>query len=247
MSKIIAFSNHKGGVAKTTTVANIACILAHRGYKVLMIDLDPQFNLTSNFIEYSPEVSIYDSFCKNQELPIIEIRNNLYIVPSSLQHTLTETQLATTMCRETILKQRLKNIKGEYNYILLDCPPSLGLITINALAASTNLIIPITAEVFPIFGMSMIIQFLQNINQQLNPDLKIDGLVFTRWENNNLSKQAESLIKESFPDSVFETRIRKNVSVASAPMILQTVFDMAPNSNGSKDYEQLTEELLRKI
>lgn len=247
MSKIISFSNHKGGVAKTTTVASVGYYLAKSGYKTLLVDLDPQSNLTNNFIGYQPAVSIYDSLCKNQDLPIIPICENLSIVPSTLQHAFSETQLSTTMCRETVLKQRLYKVESKFDYILLDCPPSLGLITINALAASSNLIIPITAEVFPSYGLSMIQQLLQLVNGQLNPKIKIDGIVLTRWESNNLSKQIEGFIAESFPGTLFATKIRKNVAVAAAPLKLQTIFDYAPESNGAKDYKMFSEELIKRI
>lgn len=247
MSKIIAFANHKGGVAKTTTVASVGYCLAKSGYRTLLVDLDPQSNLTSNFLEYQPETSIYDSLCKNQDLPVISISDNLSIVPSSLQHAFTETQLSTTMCRETVLKQRLSKVESSFDFILLDCPPSLGLVTINALASATHLIIPITAEVFPSFGLNMIEQLLQLVKAQLNPSVKINGIVLTRWENNKLSKQIEQLITSSYPGVLFDTKIRKNVAVAAAPLRLQTIFQYDPESNGAKDYKQLSEELLKRI
>ena len=208
-TKIFSIANHKGGVGKTTTTASVGSILASTGYKVLVIDLDPQANLTVSLLKQEPEDSIYYALTgKEDVLPIVSITENLSIVPSSLQLATAEMELTAAISRERILAGLLDPIKEQYDFILIDCPPSLGLLTLNAFTASTEIIIPLVAEVLPFKGLTMINRFTQQVKSRLNPSVYILGILLTRWEATNLSKQIEEGLREELDDKIFDTKIR---------------------------------------
>lgn len=250
-TKVIAIANHKGGVGKTTTTASIGSILSSMGKKVLMIDLDAQANLTESFIKGEIEESIYHaltSTARNIEpvrLPIHRLSDNLYIVPASLQLAMIDIELSSAMSRESILRNILERMEESYDYVLIDCPPSLALLTLNAMAAATGIIIPLTAETLPFNGLKMITQFISMIQKRLNPKAHISGILITRWENTNLSRQIELGLRNNKFYHTFETKIRKNVSIAEAPLEAKNIVEYAPKSNGAKDYIAFTHELLK--
>ena len=246
MTRIIAVANHKGGVGKTTSVASIGAILANKGYKTLLIDLDAQANLTSSFLKTEPEETIYNALRGEMELPVITIKPNLSIVASCLDMAGVELDISSRISREFILHKLLKPIlnTGEYDYILLDCPPSLGLVTINALVAAKELFIPLTAEALPSRGLAKLTNIVQMVRENLNEDITLSGVIITRWENTNLSKMVEEQLRGLFGDTIFKTKIRKNVSIAEAPLYAMDVVSYAPDSNGARDYTSLTEEIL---
>lgn len=246
MSKIIAIANHKGGVGKTTSVASIGSVLANKGKRVLLVDLDAQANLTSTFLSQEQECTIYNSLKESVNLPIVNIRENLDIVCSSLEMAGIELELASRMSREFVLKDILEPIQEKYDYILLDCPPSLGLITLNALVASTSLYIPLTAEALPSRGLTMLLDVVQMAKRRLNPSIVLDGIIITRWESSKLSKSVEDKLRTSFGTAVFNTKIRKNVAIAESPLFSKDIITYAPESNGAKDYTTLTEEVLTR-
>lgn len=247
-TKIITIANHKGGVGKTTTTASVGSILASKGYKVLLIDLDPQANLTVSLLKQEPEDSIYFALTgKEDALPIVSLTENLSIVPSSLQLATAEMELTAAISRERILAELLSPIKESYDFILIDCPPSLGLLNLNAFTASTEIIIPLVAEVLPFKGLTMINRFTQQVKSRLNPDVYIFGILLTRWESTNLSKQIEEGLRDELDDKVFETKIRKNVTIAEAPLESKNILEYAPKSNGASDYLAFTDELLKKL
>lgn len=246
MSKIIAIANHKGGVGKTTSVASIGAALSDMGYKVLLIDLDAQANLTGSLLKGEPERTIYNALREKDSLPTISIRENLTITPSSLSLAGIELELASTYQREFILKELIEPIAESYDYILLDCPPSLGLITINAFVAADEVYIPLTAEALPFKGLSMIKDIISMVQKRLNPSLKLSGIIISRWENSKLSSDVEAAIRHNFGEAVFNTKIRKNVAVAEAPLSRKDIFSYNPSCNGAKDFRELTREIVAR-
>lgn len=247
-TKIISFGNHKGGVAKTTTTASVGSILASKGYKVLVIDLDAQANLTVSLLKEVPDNSIYFALTgKISELPIVPINDNLSIVPASLHLAMAEMELTTAISRERILAELLEKIKDDYNFILIDCPPLLGLLTLNAFTASNEIIIPLVAEVLPFKGLKMINDFIKQVQHRLNREAHISGILLTRWENTNLTKEIESRLRNQLGNLVFDTKIRKNITIAEAPLESKNIVEFNPRCNGSQDYQAFTEELLNRL
>lgn len=249
---IISFANHKGGVGKTTTTASVGSILASLGKKILLVDMDAQSNLTSSLLKgEQADRTIYDALtasCRGDSyrLTIFPIAENLDIVPSSLRLASADLELASVMAREHILTDILQEKKAEYDYILIDCPPSLGLLTLNAVTASDLVVIPLLAEVLPFQGLTMISDFIRMVKQKLNPKIEIAGILLTRWEKSNLSKQIETGLRAKLGDKVFMTKIRKNIKVAEAPLEAINIVDYDPKSNGAVDYRAFAEELLSK-
>lgn len=241
MARIIAMANHKGGVGKTTSVASIGAVLS-KSSKVLIVDLDAQANLTTSFLSEESEKTIYGAF-KGEELPIVNIGENLDIVPSSLEMAGIELEISGRMQREYILKDLIEPIAEKYDYILLDCPPSLGLVTINAFVAAKELFIPLTAEALPSKGLTMLLDILGMVQKRLNREIELTGVIITRYEKSKLSQMVESSLRGNFGDIIFKTKIRKNVSIAEAPLYTQSVLTYAPSSNGAQDYIELATEI----
>lgn len=246
MTRIIAVANHKGGVGKTTSVAAIGAALAARGQRTLIVDLDAQANLTATFLTAEPTGTIYNALRGETFLPVIPIRENLSIVPSSLDMAGIELDLAAKLSREYVLRRLLQPIQGGYDYVLMDCPPSLGLVTINALVAASELFIPLTAEALPSRGLTKLTNIVQIIRESLNPSLTLTGIMITRWEATNLCKMVEDHLRKAF-GVVFLTKIRKNVAIAEAPLYNTDIITYAPDSNGAKDYQALTEEIVTQV
>lgn len=248
MARIISISNHKGGVGKTTTTACLGAGLASKGYKVLMVDLDAQANLTASF--YTPDVqeqltrTIYDAMVEKANLPIFQLNENLHICPSSLNLSQLEFQLVQAYSRESILKKLLAPLVDHFDFILLDCPPALGLMTINAFVASTEVFIPLVAETLPVKGLKVMDDFLSMVKEDLNPSLDITGIIITRWEGRNLNKILEDSLVEHYGDKVFKTKIRTNIAISETTYVSQDIFEYDNNSNGAKDYSELIKEVL---
>ena len=245
MANIIAIANHKGGVGKTTSAANIGAALARKGKRTLLIDLDAQQNLTFFFLKDEVEVSIYDALTGKAALPIIQIKENLYLTPSSIDLARAELDLSARIAREGILKNLLQPIAQDYDFILLDCPPSLGIVTYNALVAANALYITLTAEALPYKGLTMLEDVVGEI-QALNRELSISGVFITRYNNRNLNNIVVEQIRERYGSKVFSTKIRENIALAEAPLEGEDIFTYAPDSNGAKDYDSLAEEILSR-
>lgn len=246
MAKIISIANHKGGVGKTTTTACLGKALASKGSRVLVIDLDAQANLTTSLWGKETDRTIYDAMKRQDSLPLINVGENLDITPASLDLAGIELELAGALSREFILKDLIEPISGKYDYILLDCPPSLSLVTVNAFVASTEVIIPLTAEALPFKGLTMITDIITMVQKRLNPRLALTGILLTRWKGRKLNKLVEESLREKFGTTVFTTKIRDNISVAEAPLATKDIFAYAPDSNGAKDYIALCEEICAK-
>lgn len=247
-TKIIAVVNHKGGVGKTTTVASLGSAIAEKGYRVLLVDLDAQANLTSSLLKQEPERTIYEAINEKRELPVINLNGSKdwSLVPASLDLAGAELEIASQMDREYILKDLIEPIEKEYDYILLDCPPSLGLLTINALVASTGVLIPLTAEALPSKGLQKIQDIIEKVRKRLNPTLQLSGILLTRYESSKLSQLVEEALRQNYGDTVYNTRIRKNVRIAEAPLYGVDILEYANDSNGAEDYRALANEVIEK-
>lgn len=247
-TKIISFCNHKGGVAKTTSVASVGSALARLGRSVLLVDLDAQSNLTSSLLGYEPERTTYEALREREALPILRVGDTgVHIAPASLDLAGIELEIASAVEREKILQDVLQDVEARYDYILLDCPPSLGLLTLNALTASTDVIIPLTAEALPSKGLQKIADIIAMTQRRLNKELRLSGILITRYERSKLSQTVEEALRAKYGDLVLQTKIRKNVLLAEAPLAVQSILDYAPESNGAKDYTELASELERRL
>lgn len=251
MAHIIAFANHKGGVGKTTSVANIGAALHQKGNRVLLVDLDAQQNLTSCFLPDDKvealEVSIYNALVGKEPLPVITLKDRLSIVPSGIELARAEIDLSQKLAREQLLKRLLQPIAEEYDFILLDCPPSLGVITTNALTAAEALYIPLTAEALPLKGLRMLEAVVEEVKESINPTLSLSGVFVTRYNTRkSLNNMVLETIAEKYGSVVFATKIRENVAIAEAPLMQQPICEYAPKSKGAEDYEALTEEILSR-
>lgn len=246
--KIIAVTNHKGGVGKTTTTAAVGQALSRKGKRVLLIDLDAQANLTGFFFDDTEiDSSLYDALMGNlKKLPILKVSDKLSLVPASLDLARAETDLASKIARERILARLIEDVSDSYDYVLLDCPPSLGILTTNALAAATDVYIPLTAEALPLKGLKMLEEIVDEVQRSINSKLSISGVIITRYNNRKLNKAVLDAIRAQYGSKVFDTKIRENIAVAEAPLYGESIYEYAPDSNGAKDYEALSDEILNR-
>jgi len=244
--KKIVIANHKGGVGKTTSSINISAGLAKKGKNVLIIDTDPQSNLTESFGIFDPVKDLYHSFSKGEPLPIINVKKNLSIVPNSLNFSGIELEIAGRMPREIILKELMAGLDKTYDYCIIDCPPSLGLITLNALVAADEVYIPMEAEFLAYRGIDSIVGIINLVKKHFNPGLMIKGVFFTKYnEQRVLTKEIKNQIKGYFGDNLMKTTIRVNVALAEAQSSGKDIFEYDPNSNGAKDYMSLVNEITK--
>lgn len=249
MAKIIALANHKGGVGKTTATASIGAALAKMGHNTLIVDLDAQANLTTSLIEDVEKVerTIYHALKERKQLPIIQVKENLSVVPSSLDMAGIELELASAMRREYILKDLLKEEAEAFDYILLDCPPSLALVSINALVAATDVIVPLTAEALAFKGLTMLEEVIEMVQNYLNASLRLTGVFISKWDGRKVNKMIEEALIAKYGEQLFTTKIRSDIKVSEATLASEDIFAYNPNSRGAADYLALTEELLQKV
>lgn len=243
----IAFCNHKGGVGKTTSTVSVGVALARQGKRVLLVDLDGQANLTGIFIPEEVEKSIYDSLIDKAPLPLHHIEDNLDLVPSNLNMSAAEAKMTMIMVqREMRLANLLAQVKAKYDYILIDCPPSLGIVTINAFFAADEIYVPVAAEILPLKGMMMIENVLDDL-REAKPEIKISGVFVTRFDSRkNINKSVEEAVRGQYADVVFNTHIRDHVSLSEAPGSGGSIFDYDGKGRGAQDYLALTQEIIER-
>jgi chromosome partitioning protein len=258
--RIIALMNQKGGVGKTTTTVNLGAALAERGRKVCLIDLDPQAHLTINYgVEPSPEInSLYQMLVEEKSFLecVHKIDENIALVPSSIDLAAAEIELVSVLGRESLLKKRLEAAQHDFEYILLDCPPSLGLLTINALAIASEVIIPMQPHFLALQGVGKLLETVALVSKRMNPKLKVSGIVLTMFDAqtklsnevvNDLNGFIESAAGKNLPWAgarIFKSKIRRNIKLAESPSFGQTIIKYEPTSNGATDYRALADEVI---
>ncbi|MCI5681426.1 MAG: AAA family ATPase [Bacteroidales bacterium] len=252
MSKIISLANQKGGVGKTTTSINLSAALAQQGKKVLLVDADPQANASSGLgIEIRDlENTIYECLINgiDPHTAVVETSvENLSLIPSHIDLVGAEIEMLNIENRENLLKNILTQVRSEYDYILIDCSPSLGLITVNALTASDSVIIPVQCEFFALEGIAKLLNTIKIIKSQLNPSLQIEGFLLTMYDNRlRLSNQVYEEVKRHFGDLVFNSVISRNVRLSEAPSHGMSVLEYDPLSKGAQNYVSLAKELINR-
>ena len=251
MGKIISVANQKGGVGKTTTTINLSTLLAKKGKKVLLIDADPQGNATSGVgAEKDVEFSTYDILVGDAEMDeVVEetIIKNLLVCPSNINLAGAEVELVSMISREQRLKEKLENIKDKFDYILIDCPPSLGLITLNAFTASDSVLIPVQCEYYALEGLGQLMNTINLVKKHLNKGIQIEGALLTMYDaRTNLSNQVVKEVKRYFEDRVYKTVIPRNVKLSEAPSYGMPITVYDPKSKGAKCYEKLVREFIKK-
>ncbi len=247
MGTVVAISNHKGGVGKTTTTVNLGAGLAKLGKKILLVDLDPQANLSQCYGITKPEVTVYEALKSEEELKTVKADENLFVAPSSLDLAGAEMELNSEAGREYLLKEIITPIKDDYDYIFVDCPPSLGLLTLNAFTCADEVIIPIQAHFLAIKGLTKIIEVINKIKRRINQNLEISGVVITLYDKRKiLHRDIEETIKTYFKEKVYNTKIRQNIALAEAPTQGVDIFRYAISSPGADDYWDLAQEFLER-
>jgi chromosome partitioning protein len=247
MSKIISISNHKGGVGKTTSAINIGAGLNILGKKILLIDLDPQANLSQSLGLIEPEQTIYGALKGEYSLQPIQILKGLDVIPSTLDLSGAEVELSGEAGREYILKELLEPLRSSYDYIIIDSPPSLGLLTINSFTASDEVLIPLQAQYLALQGLAKLTEVIDKIQKRLNKELKVGGVFVTQYDSRKvLNRDVVATIEAHFKDIVFKTIIRDNIALAEAPAQGLDIFRYNAKSKGAEDYLSLSKEIIKR-
>lgn len=245
MGKTISLLNHKGGVGKTTSAINIGAGLVELGKRTLLIDLDPQANLSLSLGAPRQKGSIYEALRGESPLIPVTIKDGMDVITSSLDLSGAELELINEAGREFILRELLEPIRLNYDYIIIDCPPSLGLLTLNAMTSSEYIIIPLQTEFLAMQGLAKIKQVIQKVKLRLNRDLQIGGVIATMYDSRKvLNRDVVETIKKYFGEMVFQTLIRDNVALAEAPAQRKDIFAYNKSSTGAEDYLSLCREIL---
>jgi chromosome partitioning protein len=247
MGHVISLLNHKGGVGKTTSTINIGAGLVELGQKVLLIDLDPQANLTISLGIPRQKTTIYEALRGEGELVPYNHKPNMDVITSSLDLSGAELELINEAGREFILRELINQVADDYDYVLIDCPPSLGLLTLNALTSSRYVLIPLQTEFLAVQGLAKIKQVIDKVKMRLNKQLEMSGVIATMYDSRRvLNRDVVDTIHKYFGDKVFNTYIRDNVALAEAPAQHKDIFDYLPKSPGAVDYLALSKEILER-
>ena len=250
MCKVVSVANQKGGVGKTTTAVNLSTIIAKKGKKVLLIDVDPQGNATSGLgIDKEIETSTYDILINDttlEEACVETAVKDLKLCPSNISLAGAEVELVSMMSREQRLKEKLEEIKENFDYIFIDCPPSLGLITLNAFTASDSVLIPVQCEYFALEGLGQLLNTVNLVKKHLNKEIEIEGALLTMYDiRTNLSNQVVKEVKKYFGEKVYKTVIPRNVRLSEAPSYGMPITIYDPRSKGAKSYIKFSKEFLK--
>lgn len=245
--RTISFANHKGGVGKTTSVLNIGAGLARAGKRVLLIDLDPQTNLSQGLGITQSDRTIYESMSGRCRLSPVEVGENLFLVPSSPDLTRIEAEFITRIGGQVRLRKLLSEVEG-FDVCLIDCPPSLGLLTTNGFSCSDDVVVPLTPQFFSVQGIVKLSQTIDEVRENLNPNLKLSGIILTLYNKQKIvHRDIAQTIEEMFGDILFRTRIRSSVAIEEAPHQGQDIFRYSPTSNGARDYQEVVDEFLLRF
>ena len=252
MSRIIAIANQKGGVGKTTTAINLSATLASLGKKVLALDMDPQGNMTSGLSVDKNEVenSIYDLIIGNvgvKDCICKDVLKNLDVLPSNIDLSAAEIELIGVENKEFIIKKEIDKIRDNYDFIIIDCPPALSMLTINAMTTADSVLVPIQCEYYALEGLSQLIHTIELVQERLNPSLKIEGVVFTMYDaRTNLSLQVVENVKDNLEQNIYKTIIPRNIRLAEAPSYGMPINLYDAKSTGAESYMMLAEEVIHK-
>jgi chromosome partitioning protein len=247
MGKVLSISNHKGGVGKTTSAINIGAGLNKLGKKVLLIDLDPQANLSQSLGLINQEKTIYGALKGDYKLEPVVVLKGLDVIPSTLDLSGAEIELSSEPGREYILKELIEDIRSDYDYIIIDSPPSLGLLTINSFTAADEILIPLQAQFLAMQGLAKLVEVVEKIKSRLNKELKMGGVFITQYDGRKvLNRDVVETINAHFKSEVFKTKIRDNIALAEAPAQGLDIFRYNAKSNGAEDYMDLAREIIKR-
>lgn len=246
--KVLSFINHKGGTAKTTSTLNVGAILAKKGYKTLLIDLDSQANLTEGVGVYNPDLTLYDTYKKRIPVPVVSVEDNLDVIPTSLDLAYFETEVINEQYREKVLKKMLGPIIETYDYVLIDCSPSLNILVINALEITDYVFIPVEAEYYAYRGLERILGILQNVQENSNSKLDLGGIFLTKYNSTrSISSEIKEQIKTQYATNLMDSMIRISVKATESQIEGKPLIYFSEDSPITKDYIALTDEILKRI
>jgi chromosome partitioning protein len=247
MGKVLSISNHKGGVGKTTSAINIGAGLNKLGKKVLLIDLDPQANLSQSLGLTNQDKTIYGALKGDYKLEPVSVLKGFDVIPSTLDLSGAEIELSSEPGREYILKELIDGIRNDYDYIIIDSPPSLGLLTINSFTAADEILIPLQAQFLAMQGLAKLVEVVEKIKSRLNKELKMGGVFITQYDGRKvLNRDVVETINAHFKSEVFKTKIRDNIALAEAPAQGLDIFRYNAKSNGAEDYMDLAHEIIKR-